>query len=164
MSAIAAESGARADDITVEEVIVSARKREERAIDTPVAVSVMTEEDIDRYNTRNLTDLGARIPGVEVIHGAGGGAGGNITIRGIGKPPGTSDYGIDAPVSVVIDGMPFSRNHMIMTGFFDSEALEVLKGPQALYFGKNSPAGVIAIRSKSPTVGGEMEGFAPRPV
>ena len=157
--AIAADSMERADNLTVEEVIVTARKREERAIDTPVAVAVMTEEDIERYNTRNLTELGARVPGVEVIHGAGGGAGGNITIRGIGKPPGTSDYGIDAPVSVVIDGMPFSRNHMIMTGFFDSEALEVLKGPQALYFGKNSPAGVIAIRSKSPRVGGEMEGF-----
>ena len=158
--AIAADRMERADNITVEEIIVTARKREERAIDTPVAVAVMTEEDIERYNTRNLTELGARIPGVEVIHGAGGGAGGNITIRGIGKPPGTSDYGIDAPVSLVIDGMPFSRNHMIMTGFFDSEALEVLKGPQALYFGKNSPAGVIAIRSKSPEVGGEVEGFA----
>ena len=157
--AMAADSMEQADNITVEEIIVTARKREERAIDTPVAVSVMTEEDIERYNTRNLTELGTRIPGLEVIHGAGGGAGGNITIRGIGKPPGTADYGIDAPVSLVIDGMPFSRNHMIMTGFFDSEALEVLKGPQALYFGKNSPAGVIAIRSKSPEVGGEMEGF-----
>ena len=157
--AIAQDSMAQADDITIEEVIVTARKREERAIDTPVAVAVMTEEDLDRYYTRNLTELSQRVPGLEVIHGAGGGAGGNITIRGIGKPPGTSDYGLDAPVSVVIDGMPFSRNHMIMTGFFDSEALEVLKGPQALYFGKNSPAGVIAIRSKSPDVGGEMEGF-----
>ncbi len=157
--AIAADSMAQAQGVTIEEVIVTARKREERAIDAPVGVAVMTEDDIERYNTRNLTELGARIPGVEVIHSMGGGAGGNITIRGIGKPPGTADYGIDAPVSLVIDGMPFSRNHMIMTGFFDSEALEVLKGPQALYFGKNSPAGVIAIRSRSPEVGGEMAGF-----
>ena len=80
----------------------------------------MTEEDIERYNTRNLTELGSRIPGLEVVHGAGGGAGGNINHpRASAKPPGTSDYGIDAPVSLVIDGMPFSRNHMIMTGFFD---------------------------------------------
>ena len=158
-TAIAEESERASASTAIEEVVVTARKREERAIDTPVAVSVMTAEDIDRYNTRNLTELSQRIPGLEVIHGAGGGAGGNITIRGVGKPPGTSDYGIDAPVSLVIDGMPFSRNHMIMTGFFDSEAVEVLKGPQALYFGKNSPAGVIAIRSKSPEVGGEMEGF-----
>ena len=143
----------------VEEVIVTARKREERAIDTPVAVSVMDEDDLDLYNTRNLTELTERIPGLEIVHGGGGFAGGNMTIRGIGKPPGTVDYGIDAPVSLVIDGMPLSRNHMILNRLFDSEAVEVLKGPQALYFGKNSPAGVIAIRSKSPDVGGSMEGF-----
>ncbi len=155
-----AEEAQRTANTIIEEVTVTARKREERAIDAPVAVSVMTADDLERYNTRDLTQLTERIPGLEVSHGAGGGAGGNITIRGIGKPPGTADYGIDAPVSLVMDGMPFSRNHMILTGFFDSEAVEVLKGPQALYFGKNSPAGVIAIRSKSPDVGGPMEGFA----
>ncbi len=160
VSAVAGEGGRRAaDQDAIEEVLVTARKREERAIDTPVAVSVMNEDDLDLYNTRDLTQLTERIPGLEIIHTAGGGAGGNMTIRGIGKPPGTVDYGIDAPVSLVVDGMPFSRNHMILTGFFDSEAVEVLKGPQALYFGKNSPAGVIAIRSKSPDVGGPMEGF-----
>ena len=156
---VAAEGASESDQAVVEEVIVTARKREERAIDTPVAVSVMNEDDLDLYNTRDLTQLTERIPGLEVIHSGGGGAGGNMTIRGIGKPPGTADYGIDAPVSLVIDGMPFSRNHMILTGFFDSEAVEVLKGPQALYFGKNSPAGVIAIRSKTPDVGAPMEGF-----
>ncbi|MDH3640785.1 MAG: TonB-dependent receptor [Gammaproteobacteria bacterium] len=155
---VAAES-ARASNQIIEEITVTARKREERVIDTPVAVSVMGEDDIDRYNARDLTQLTKRIPGLEVSHGGGGGAGGNITIRGIGKPPGTSDYGIDAPVSLVIDGMPFSRNHMILTGFFDSEAVEVLKGPQALYYGKNTPAGVINIRSNTPEVGGEREGF-----
>jgi outer membrane receptor protein involved in Fe transport len=152
-----AEQTSRASNQIIEEVTVTARKREERVMDAPVAVSVMTEEDLERYNTRDLTQLSQQIPGLIIANGQGGGAGGNITIRGIGKPPGTSDYGIDAPVSLVIDGMAFSRNHMIKTGFFDSEAVEVLKGPQALYFGKNSPAGVIAIRSKSPEVGGEME-------
>jgi outer membrane receptor protein involved in Fe transport len=152
-----AEETARASFQIIEEVTVTARKREERVMDAPVAVSVMTEEDLERYNTRDLTQLTQQIPGLQIANGQGGGAGGNINIRGIGKPPGTSDYGIDAPVSLVIDGMSFSRNHMIKTGFFDSEAVEVLKGPQALYFGKNSPAGVIAIRSKSPEVGGEME-------
>ena len=149
----------QAGDVTIEEVLVTARKREERAIDTPVAVSVMDGDDLDRYHTRDLTQLTERIPGLEIAHGGGGFAGGNMSIRGIGKPPGTVDYGLDAPVSLIVDGMPFSRNHMILTGFFDSEAVEVLKGPQALYFGKNSPAGVIAIRSKSPDVGAPMEGF-----
>jgi outer membrane receptor protein involved in Fe transport len=152
-----AEQTSRASSQIIEEVTVTARKREERVVDTPVAVSVMGEEDLERYNTRDLAQLTQRIPGLSIVNGQGGGAGGNITIRGIGKPPGSSDYALDAPVSLVIDGMAFSRNHMIKTGFFDSEAVEVLKGPQALYFGKNSPAGVIAIRSKSPEVGGEME-------
>ena len=155
----AAEESGRASPQIIEEITVTARKREERVIDTPVAVSVMSAEDLERYNTRDLAQLTQRIPGLQIANGQGGGAGGNISIRGIGKPPGTSDYGIDAPVSLVIDGMNFSRNHMIKTGFFDSEAVEVLKGPQALYFGKNSPAGVIAIRSISPEVGGEFEGF-----
>ena len=149
----------RASNRIIEEVTVTARKREERLVDTPVAVAVMTGEEIERYNTRDLADLTQRMPGVEISHGAGGGAGGNITIRGVGKPPGTSDYGLDAPVSIVMDGMSFSRNHLLDTGFFDIAAVEVLKGPQALYFGKNSPAGVIAITSVSPQVGGEFEMF-----
>ena len=74
-----------ASNRVIEEITVTARKREERAIDTPVAVAVMTAEEIERYNTRDLAQLTQRMPGVEISHGAGGGAGGNITIRGIGK-------------------------------------------------------------------------------
>ena len=70
-----------------------------------------------------------------------------------------SDYGADQPVSLVMDGMSFSRGHILDTGFFDLASVEVLKGPQALYFGKNSPAGVIAVTSVTPEVGAEMEGF-----
>ena len=155
-----AEEAEQATNLIIEEITVTARKREERALDAPVSVAALSGEEIDRYESRSLMSLTDRVPGLEVYHGAGGGAGGNMTIRGIGKPPGTSDYGIDAPVAIVMDGMPFSRNHMIFTGFFDSEAVEVLKGPQALFFGKNTPAGVIALRSISPEVGGEIEGFA----
>ena len=151
-----AQSGA---SLVIDEIVVSARKREERLVDTPVAASVLGSEGLDRYNTRNLTQLTERIPGLNLVEGSGGGAGGNITIRGIGKPPGTADYGIDQPVSLVMDGMSFTRGHMLKTGFFDVEAVEVLKGPQALYFGKNSPAGVIAIRSISPEIGDPMSGF-----
>ena len=154
-----AQETAKASTQLIEEVTVTARKREERVIDAPVAVSVMTAEDVELYNTRDLAQITQRVPGVEVTHGAGGAAGGNVTIRGVGKPPGTNDYGLDAPVSIVMDGMPFSRNHLLDTGFFDIQSVEILKGPQALYFGKNSPAGVIAIHSISPEVGGEVDGF-----
>ncbi len=150
-----AEEGA--SSLAIEEIVVTARKREERLVDTPVAVSAMGQEEVERYYTRDLDQITARIPGVQIGHAAGGGAGGSIFIRGVGNL--AVDYGADQPVSLVIDGMSFSRGHMLDTGLFDVESIEVLKGPQALFFGKNSPAGVIAITSVVPEVGGEMDGF-----
>jgi len=145
------------DQGMIEEVVVTARKREERLIDAPVAVSALMQEEVERYYTRDITELTARIPGVSMGHAAGGGAGGSIFIRGVGNL--AVDYGADQPVSLVMDGMGFQRGHILDTGFFDVESVEVLKGPQALFYGKNSPAGVIAVTSVSPEVGGEMEGF-----
>jgi iron complex outermembrane receptor protein len=141
---------------SVETVFVSsARKTEERSIDVPVSTAGLSEEQIERYNTTNLTQLSSQIPGVVINHASGGGAGGNMTIRGIGNI--ATDYGAEQPVALVLDGFSFTRGHIIDVGFFDLESVEVLKGPQTLYFGKNSPAGVIAVRSISP--GDEFEGF-----
>ena len=141
---------------TIETVMVSARKTEERAIDTPVALSVMSEEQMQRYATTDVTQLTSQLPGVEVNKASGGGAGGNFIIRGIGRQ--ASDYGADQPVAFVIDGFSFTRGHMSSVGFFDVANVQVLKGPQTLFFGKNSPAGVISVTSVSP--GDTFEGFA----
>ncbi|MEN3950102.1 TonB-dependent receptor [Iodidimonas sp. SYSU 1G8] len=141
---------------TIDTVMVSARKTEERAIDTPVALAVMDEAQIQRYNTTDITQLTSQLPGVEVNKASGGGAGGNFIIRGIGRQ--ASDYGADQPVAFVLDGFSFTRGHMSSVGFFDVENVQVLKGPQTLFFGKNSPAGVIAVTSVSPD--DEFEGFA----
>jgi iron complex outermembrane receptor protein len=141
----------------IEEVIVTARKREERLIDVPVSAAVLTQAEIERYRTRDLGELTERIPGVTIQHGGGGAQGGNIEIRGVGNI--AVDYGTDQPVSIVLDGMSFQRSHMLDTGFFDLQTLEVLKGPQAVYFGKNSPAGVIGVTSVSPVIGEDINGF-----
>jgi iron complex outermembrane receptor protein len=153
-----AEGTERATNQVIEEVTVTARKREERLVDTPVAVAALMQEEVERYYTRDLDQLSTRIPGVQIGHAAGGGAGGSMFIRGVGNL--AVDYGADQPVSLVMDGMSFTRGHVLDTGFFDIQAVEVLKGPQALYFGKNSPAGVIAVTSVTPEVGGEFEMFA----
>ena len=143
--------------VELEEVLVTARRREERLIDVPVSAAVLNAEELDRYRTRDLADITERIPGVEINHGGGGGQGGNLRIRGVGNLAG--DYGTDQPVSLVMDGMSFQRSHVLDTGFFDVQTLEVLKGPQSLYFGKNSPAGVIGVTSISPVIGDEVTGF-----
>ena len=66
----AAEQAARSRGV-IEEVVVTARKREERLIDTPVSVSALGREALERYNTRDLAQLTTRIPGVEISHAAG---------------------------------------------------------------------------------------------
>ena len=145
----------RPEGVPLEEVTVTARKREERLIDVPVVASVLGSAQLQQYNTTDLEQLDSLVPGVHIYHADGGGAGGGISIRGVGSL--ATDYGAEEPVAVVIDGMAFTRGHILDTGFFDLQSIEILKGPQSLFFGKNSPAGVIDITSVSP--GRELEGY-----
>jgi iron complex outermembrane receptor protein len=73
----------------------------------------------------------------------------SVSIRGIGSP--ITDDGVESSVSMVFDGVQTSRGILAQLGMFDVANVEVLKGPQALFFGKNSPAGVIAVNSNGPT-------------
>jgi outer membrane receptor protein involved in Fe transport len=140
--------GANGNGVSLEEVTVTARKREERLIDVPVVASVLGAAQLQRYNTTDLEQLSQQIPGVEIYHADGGGGGGGISIRGVGQL--ATDYGAEEPVAIVVDGMAFTRGHILDTGFFDMQSVEVLKGPQSLFFGKNSPAGAINITSNNP--------------
>ena len=142
-------SGAKPDQATsLEEVTVTARKVKERLIDVPVVASVMSAVQLKTYNTNDLEQLDSQVLGVHIFHADGGGAGGSISIRGVGNL--ISDYGAEQPVSIEIDGMAFVRGHILGAGMFDMQSLEVLKGPQSLFFGKNSPAGVVNITSNNP--------------
>ena len=151
LPALAQEAGAHSG---FEEIIVTARKREESVLDVPAAVSAVGARDLARYGVADLTKIGQMVPQVN-LGVSGGGGGGFLTIRGIGTSPNNS--GFDQAVSMNIDGVQISRGRLITAGFFDLEQVEVLKGPQALFFGKNSPGGVISVTSKGP--GDELEGY-----
>lgn len=150
-SAIAAEQ-ARADQNMVEEIIVTARQREETLQDVPVTVSVVTEEDLDRYNISTLTDASKLVPNFMVFHG-GSGNGSNIILRGIGSSSISAAF--DQSVAINIDGVVVNIGRFIHNAYMDMGQIEVLKGPQSLYFGKSATAGVISIRSNDP--GDEFE-------
>lgn len=142
----------------IESVTTTARKKEERQIDVPVSSLVMPTETIERYSTTDLTQLTSQTPGVRIDRAAGGTPGAFIYIRGIGVFG--PDYASEQPVSIVIDGVPIGRGHIVDSGFFDQASIQILKGPQSLFFGKNTPAGVIAIDSVNPVVGEGPEGYA----
>lgn len=132
----------------IEEVVVTARKREESAQDVPVAIQAFDAESIERYGASNLNEIADLATQVSMYPGSSGN-GANFVVRGYGST--SLDPGIESSVGVNIDGVQVDRGHIVRQAFFDLGTVEVLKGPQALFFGKNSPAGVISATSAMPT-------------
>ncbi|WP_221795581.1 TonB-dependent receptor [Aquisediminimonas sediminicola] len=160
MAAYAEQKPDTADNDTqtyASDIIVSARQRTERLIDVPVAVTALSKVDLDRYGAKSLSDIAQLAPQVSVAKQASGG-GNSFVIRGIGSS--TLDTGFDQSVAINVDGVQTGRGRSLQQSYFDLAQVEILKGPQALFFGKNSPAGVISMTSANPTkelsVGGNV--------
>jgi iron complex outermembrane receptor protein len=137
-----------AKPLQIEEIVVTARKREESLQRVPVAVAVIGEAQLQNGNAHDLTKIGELAPQVSLSQG-GSGTGAIITVRGVSSA--SNDAGLDQSVALEIDGVPISRGQIMSASLFDVAQIQVLQGPQALFFGKNSPAGVISIRSLDPT-------------
>lgn len=131
------------------DIIVTARKRNETLLNVPVAVSAVSAADLNRYAATDLGKIGQLVPQVIIAKTGGGGAGASFSIRGVGSS--ALDSGIDQTVALNIDGLQVSRGRLVSQSFFDVAQVEVLKGPQALFFGKNSPGGVVSLRTEGPT-------------
>lgn len=131
-----------------QDIVVTARKREERLQDVPVAITAYTQEELARYDTSSVAKLSAQTP--QLMGSATGSSanGGVLNLRGVGS----ADTGpaIDQAVSINIDGIPISQANALRLGLHDLSRVEILKGPQALFFGKNSPGGIISITSANP--------------
>jgi len=136
----------------IEEIVVTARKRAESVQDTPVVVTALSAEQLSRYNVSDMTKIAEMTPQLFVSSGSNGN-GGTINMRGIGSSSTTS--GFDQAVSINIDGIQYSRGNVLHQGYFDIGQVEVLKGPQSLFFGKSSSAGVISLTTADP--GSERE-------
>jgi iron complex outermembrane receptor protein len=132
----------------LEEIVVTARKRAERLQDVPDAIEAITAKDIQTYSLQTLQDVSNLTPGL-VIGGNQGQLGGTITLRGIGAAA-ASNVGVEQPVSINVDGVQISQGNILRLGLLDLGQLEVLEGPQALFYGKNSPGGIISITSADP--------------
>lgn len=130
------------------EVVVTARKRVESAQDVPVAVTAISAETVGRYDLTSLERLAASTPQLNVGR-ASNGSGAQITLRGIGSQ--STSIGLEQSTAIIVDGVYYGQGRVINEAFFDLERIEILKGPQALYFGKNATAGVVNIATAGPT-------------
>lgn len=130
------------------EIIVTARRRNETALETPVVLAAYSGEQLQRLAVTNMTDV-AKLTPMLVISPATGPYGGNLTLRGVSSPSGNSSS--EPAVTVNVDGVPLSYGGVVRLANIDIGQVEVLKGPQALFFGKNSTGGIVAIHSAEPT-------------
>lgn len=130
-----------------EEILVTARRKEERLQDVPVAITALTGENLSQYNVTAVGDIATFVPSM-VVGRQVTGSSASIFLRGVGSS--SLSAGFDQSVSFNIDGLALSRGREISFAQYDIAGVEVLKGPQALYFGRNTTGGLISIRSNNP--------------
>jgi len=141
-----------AAESVIEEIIVTARQQAETLQDVPVTVAAFSEADLDRYNITNLVDAAKMVPNMMIAQG-GSGNGSNLRLRGVGSSSISAAF--DQSVAINLDGVVVNRGRFIHNSYLDMGQLEILKGPQSLYFGKSATAGVISITTNDP--GDEFE-------
>jgi len=132
----------------IDEIIVTARKREESLQDVPVSIQAIGTAQIDKYQIDSVREIENLVPNLRIQQGGSGG-GGTIRLRGIGSSAITAAF--DTAVAFNIDGISANSPKFLQNNTLDLEQIEVLKGPQSLYFGKSASAGVISLQSANPT-------------
>jgi iron complex outermembrane receptor protein len=133
----------------VDEIVVSARRRDESAQDIPVAVSVVGGEHIDNTGSFNVGRLTQLTPTLQFYSSNPRNSG--VNIRGIGIPFGLTNDGIEQGVGIYVDDVYYSRVASATFDFLDVAQIEVLRGPQGTLYGKNTTAGAINITTRQPT-------------
>ena len=144
----------QSNSVGLDDIVVTARKRDETLISVPVAVTAISSADLQRSGAVRLEQIGELAPQVTLTKGYTG-SGATFSVRGLSSS--FLDAGIEQTVSVNINGVAIGRGHISALGMFDIGQVEILKGPQALFFGKNSPAGVVSITTQAPT--DELSGY-----
>lgn len=142
-----AQEQAAAEEGGIQDIVVTARKRAETTQEVPVSVVAISAERIENFDLTNLERVAAQTPSF-VIGRAPSGSGATLVLRGIGSN--TTSIGLEQSVAVIVDGAYYGQGRTINEGFFDLGQLEILKGPQALFFGKNATAGVVSISTADP--------------
>jgi iron complex outermembrane recepter protein len=148
LTAVAA-TGAAAQEITsVDEIVVTAQKREQSLQDVPIVVTSLSEEVLENAGVRDIKDMQILTPGLTVTSTTSE----TITtarIRGVGTVG--DNPGLESSVGIVIDGVYRPRNGVGFGDLGEMSRIEVLKGPQGTLFGKNTSAGVINIITEAPS-------------
>lgn len=141
----------------LEEVVVTAQKREESLQDTPIAITAFGARALENQRISNVMDLSNKVPALTLVPFAGTRVAPNLFIRGMGNLNTQSTN--DMATGIYIDGVPVGRGIGLATDFADLERIEVLRGPQGTLWGRNTTAGAISFITEKPRneLSGQMQ-------
>ncbi len=153
----AAPATGNEDAQRLDNVVVTARRREESIFDVPISVSAFAESDLVEKQATAIDGLQGAVPNLNIVQGRGSANSVNVFIRGIGQPDALQTF--DPGVGMYVDDIYYSRINGALFSLFDVQQVEVLRGPQGTLYGKNSTGGAIKITTKNPfdDTGGALE-------
>ncbi len=144
-AAVAAPQIAMAETFVLEELVVTAQKREQNLQDVPVSVNVVGGEAISEGGIGNLEELSAMVPNLSINQSP---QNLSIYVRGLGSG---DNQGFEQSVGLFIDGVYAGRSKQFQAPFLDVASVEILRGPQGTLFGKNTIAGAMTVTTAKPT-------------
>ncbi|MEM6641225.1 MAG: TonB-dependent receptor [Pseudomonadota bacterium] len=155
-SANAQDADSAANSAGIEEVTVTATRRETNLMETSIAISAFDQDDLDREGIRDIRDAADLVPNFDVAFSPSD-SGVQLTIRGINSNNFT-EIG-DPSVAFHVDGVYSPRPQGAVALMYDLERLEVMRGPQGTLFGRNSAAGSINVITAKPSTDGVFATF-----
>ncbi|WP_353198790.1 TonB-dependent receptor [Sandarakinorhabdus sp.] len=141
----------------IEDIVVTAQRRRERAQDVPIAITAFSAEALQARGVVNALDLTQFVPNLVGLNNTGLGTANAYYLRGLGNTESVATF--DPPVGTYIDDIYISRQNANNFNLFDVERVEVLRGPQGTLFGRNTTGGAISVVMREPgdTTGGYVE-------
>ena len=143
-----AQQAGESGSLQLEEVVVTAQKREQNVQDVPLAVAVVSAAQIERAGAREFADLQNVSPSLQ-IRGSDQPINASVALRGIGTF--AFSIGVEPSVAVQVDDVPVAFQSRAFADLTDVERIEVLRGPQSTLYGKSTSAGLINITTAAPT-------------
>ena len=148
-AALAALAAPAFSQAALEEIIVTAQKREQSLQDVPIAISALSGDALRSAVVNDIFDLRAAVPALEVRAVDPPSQGTAFALRGLGTS--VFNMGFEPTVATFLDGVYRSRSGLLAsTDLVDMERIEVLKGPQGTLFGKNTSGGVVTLYTHKP--------------
>lgn len=138
------------EESKLDEIVVTAQKREQNLQNVPLAISAISSAKVEQLGIRDARDLSGLAPNVTVVQGTTSNAAAVISIRGISSGS-VESFGLDTANGLYVDGVFIARSAASALDVSEIERVEVLRGPQGTLFGRNTTGGAIAFVSRAPS-------------